>query len=145
MTTIAYRNNVIAFDSRITADDTILYDDFDKSRTVDGVTFVICGELSGYDDLIAAYFGTKPAAPNTDNAALVVDSGKIWCIGIGEDGACWRSPVMLDRPYALGSGSAYALAAMDLGVGAADAVQCAKARDPFSGGLVRTISIEARC
>ncbi|GAI22667.1 unnamed protein product, partial [marine sediment metagenome] len=46
------------------------------------------------------------------------------------------------NPDAIGSGSAYALAAMDMGASAEEAVRAAMKRDIYTGGKVRTMRID---
>ncbi|MOA55862.1 hypothetical protein D3C78_1797360 [compost metagenome] len=47
----------------------------------------------------------------------------------------------MDQPYAIGSGLAYALGAMDMGADAERAVQAAAKRDTATGGRIRTLRI----
>ncbi|EPM72547.1 20S proteasome subunits A/B [Pseudomonas syringae pv. theae ICMP 3923] len=58
MTTIAYKDGVIAYDSRTTGGTTISDDDSGKLQTVDGVQFICTGCACDFDALIAGYIGT---------------------------------------------------------------------------------------
>jgi len=129
MTTIAYKDGVIAYDSRITRDTEILYDDFQKCREEKGVKFILAGKTSHYARLVAAYFG---AAESRDLhcSAIIIDADGLW-----------KSPLISEKPYAIGSGGLHALTAMDMGATAAEAVEMAKKRDTCTGGLVRTINL----
>ncbi|MNI98876.1 hypothetical protein D3C73_1578140 [compost metagenome] len=49
---------------------------------------------------------------------------------------------MRDRPYAIGSGTPYAFAAMDMGASAEKAVEMAARRDTSTGGTIRTLRID---
>ena len=141
MTTIAYKDGVIAYDSRITRDTEILYDDFQKCREEKGVKFILSGKTSHYSRLIAAYFGSIESR-DLSCAAIVIDADGLWYAGNDAEDGFWKSPPVSDRPYAIGSGGLHALTAMDMGATAAEAVEMAKKRDTCTGGQVRTLIIE---
>lgn len=61
MTTIAYKDGVIAYDSRVTRSGTIVSDNAPKCQVVDGVSFFLSGAVCDEKALIAAYFGTPSA------------------------------------------------------------------------------------
>jgi ATP-dependent protease HslVU (ClpYQ) peptidase subunit len=142
MTTIAYKDGIIAYDSQITRGDTITYDDYEKCHEVKGVKFICSGPVPDYPALISAYFGDKPSG-NIDAAAIVLDGEQLLMFAVDNDTGPWKSPVLLDRPYAIGSGSPYAFAAMDMGGTAYQAVEAAKRRDTSTGGTIRTLTIKA--
>jgi ATP-dependent protease HslVU (ClpYQ) peptidase subunit len=142
MTTIAYKDGIIAYDSQITRGDTITYDDYEKCHDVNGVKFFCSGAVPDYPALIEAYFGGKPAG-SIDAMAIVLDGEQLQMIAVDDETGLWKSPIMLDRPYAIGSGSPYAFAAMDMGGTAYQAVEAAKKRDTSTGGLIRTLTIKA--
>lgn len=143
MTTIAYKDGVIAYDSQITTGNTITYDDYEKLKVVKGVKFVLCGATSDIEAFIDAYFGA-PAAAKLDASALIVEGDRIWCAGHNKDEGLWKSPVELDRPYAIGSGSDHALTAMDMGATAYQAVEKAAKRDVSTGGMIRTLRVSGQ-
>lgn len=63
MTTIAYKDGVIAYDSRCTRGTTILDDDANKLYAVKGVSFLCTGANCDFPALIDAFFGGEaPAA-----------------------------------------------------------------------------------
>ncbi len=62
-------------------------------------------------------------------------------VGHDDKTGVWRQPLDPANPDAIGSGSAYALAAMDMGASAEEAVRAAMKRDIYTGGTVRTIVI----
>lgn len=138
MTTIAYKNGVIAYDSRMTAGDTILTDRCDKHTVVRRTHFFYSGTSADLPALLQAYFGEEHA-PAVDGSALVVDEGQVWLVSTDKDGL-WRERITY--PYALGSGTDFALAAMDCGLDAAGAVKIAIGRDPYSGGRVRKFKVQ---
>lgn len=141
MTTIAYKDGVIAYDSRVTRGDLITDDDCDKCIERDGVKFFMSGALCDYDALVGAYFGTAPSG-KVDASAIVVDGGKLLMVAVDDDTGLWKSPIKPDRPYAIGSGTPYAFAAMDMGASAEKAVEMAARRDTSTGGTIRTLRID---
>lgn len=140
MTTIAYKDGVIAYDSQITRGDVITYEDYEKCIEQAGVKFFCCGTVSDYQRLVDAYFGAKPDG-NIDATALVLDGDSLMMVAVDDTTGLWKSPVMRDRPYAIGSGTPYAFAAMDMGASAEKAVEMAARRDTSTGGKVRTLRI----
>lgn len=51
--------------------------------------------------------------------------------------------VWVERPFAIGSGRDFALAAMDMGATAKEAVEMAAKRDVYTGGTIRTVIIDS--
>lgn len=141
MTTIAYKDGVIAYDSRITSDSLITDDDRDKRIERNGVSFFLSGPTCDYEKLISSYFGDAVKG-TVDASALVLDKGYLKIIGWNEKDGCWACPVPSDRPYAIGSGSHFAWAAMDMGASAEQAVEAASRRDSSTGGKVRVYVAE---
>ncbi|HBP4991375.1 TPA: proteasome subunit beta [Pseudomonas aeruginosa] len=140
MTTIAYKDGVIAYDSRITRGNLITDDDYDKCIERDGVKFFLSGPTCDYDTLVGAYFGALPSG-KVCAFAIVLDADRLMLIAVDDDTGLWRSPIQADRPYAIGSGAPYAFAAMDMGASAEMAVEMAARRDTSTGGKVRTLRI----
>jgi len=141
MTTIAYKDGIIAYDSRVTANGAIIYDDFEKRRERGGVSFFGTGATGDIEDLVSIYNGGAIAG-ECDATALVVQNGQLLLIGYS-DGKVWKSPVRSDRPYAIGSGVDHAYTAMDMGASAYQAVEMAMKRDTGTGGQIRTFTIKA--
>lgn len=144
MTTIAYKDGVIAYDSRCTKGETIVDDDFNKCKVVDGVAFFLCGSTADYDALIGMYMGRISApAGACDSSALVHDNGELFECSYNKEDGFWRSPKRLSTHHALGSGTDHALTAMDMGANAEMAVKMAMKRDTGTGGIVRTFLVDA--
>lgn len=139
MTTIAYKDGVIAYDSLVTAGDTVMYDDFDKKSERDGVLFFGAGSTQDIQLLITAYFGEVPSF-DLDARALVFRDGRLSVLCFS-DGRVYESDVLLDRNYAIGSGRDHAFTAMDMGASALQAVELAAKRDTCTGGLIRTFTL----
>ncbi len=140
MTTIAYKDGVIAYDSRQTRGGAIVSDDAPKCQVVDGVSFFLAGAVCDEKALIAAYFGTPSAAP-VECSGYAVDGGKLLMVGYDDKTGIWKQELDPANPDAIGSGSAYALAAMDMGASAEGAVRAAMKRDIYTGGKIRTLRI----
>jgi len=140
MTTIAYKDGVIAYDSRATRGTTITDDDCEKLETVKGVHFLCTGCTCDFDALIAAYFGTPASAP-VEASGYAIDGHTLWLIGNDDKTGFWKNRIRLDTCDAIGCGSAFALTAMDMGATAVESIEMAKKRDTCTGGQVRTLSI----
>jgi ATP-dependent protease HslVU (ClpYQ) peptidase subunit len=138
MTTIAYKDGVIAYDSRVCCDRTILDDDYDKRAERDGVHYFFCGAMADREFLIAHDRGERRLRQKCDSHALIWDGKNLWEAGFDQNGIFWKSPKRLDNPCAIGSGTDHALTAMDMGADAAGAVEMAAKRDVCTGGTVRT-------
>ncbi|MGY1448710.1 proteasome subunit beta [Pseudomonas chlororaphis] len=139
MTTIAYKDGVIAYDGRVTRGGTIVYDDFDKMRERDGAAFFGAGATGEINELIGAYFGEEIVG-ECEASVLVLHSGSLTLIGY-TDGKLWKAPVLLDRPYAIGSGTDHAYTAFDMGATAYQAIEMAAKRDTGTGGKIRTLTV----
>lgn len=143
MTTIAYKDGVIAYDGRQTRNDRIVSDTAQKCQVVDGVSFFLSGAVCDEKALIAAYFGTPSAVP-VECSGYAVDGGKLMMVGHDDKTGLWKQELDPSNPDAIGSGSAYALAAMDMGANAVGAVRAAMKRDIYTGGTIRTMTIKQK-
>lgn len=141
MTTIAYKDGVIAYDGRQTRNDRIVSDSAAKCKVVDGVSFFLTGTVCDENALISAYFGTASPSP-VECSGYAVDAGKLMMIGHDDTTGIWKQDLDPANPDAMGSGAQYALAAMDMGASAEDAVRAAMKRDIYTGGAVRTVTIK---
>lgn len=142
MTTIAYKDGVIAYDSRSCSGTTIIDDDFDKRIEQDGVSFFITGAVCDAPKLMAAYFGQKQES-QVECSALVVDDGKLKLVGVDNDSGLWEEVLPPNKPYSIGSGSSHAWTAMDMGATAYQAIGLAMKRDSCTGGNIRTFQIDS--
>jgi 20S proteasome alpha/beta subunit len=140
MTTIAYKDGVIAYDSRQTRNDRIVSDSVPKCQVVDGVSFLLSGAVCDEKALIAAYFGTPSLVP-VECSGYVVDGGNLMLVGHDDKTGIWKQDLDPANSDAIGSGAAYALAAMDMGATAKEAVEMAAKRDVYTGGKIRTLTV----
>jgi ATP-dependent protease HslVU (ClpYQ) peptidase subunit len=141
MTTIAYKDGVIAYDSQVTRGDIITDDAYEKCIELKGVKFFCAGALSDHQRLVDLYFGAKSEG-NIDASALVFDGVSLMMVAVDDSTGLWKSPILLDRIYAIGSGSPFAFAAMDMGASAYQAIEMAAKRDTNTGGMIRTATIK---
>lgn len=141
MTTIAYKDGVIAYDSLSTSGGLITNDDFDKKYKRSNVFFFLSGSICEFDNLMDCYFGAEPTKTN-DSAAFVYDSGNLYLISVCINDGFWKQKLNPERHYSIGSGSNFALAAMDLGYTAVDAIKQAIKRDCYSGGKIKTFKFD---
>lgn len=144
MTTIAYRDGVLAGDGRVTQSDMVVSSDTRKvHRLKDGRLFGWAGTAAQAEELLVALRKGKetPVLASLQALLISLDSGggSSPTVSYYEDGV-WR--VEREKFYALGSGSAFALGAMDHGATAAEAVKIASKRDVSSGGKVRTVKLK---
>jgi ATP-dependent protease HslVU (ClpYQ) peptidase subunit len=138
MTIIAYKDGIVASDSRSTSGSTVMYTNKNKSRIINGYTFWFAGEADVEDELAAWVFDPqKNVEDNADVEALVWDGEDLWW-AIKERR---RAPTigLLDKQFsfAMGSGRDLAWGAMDAGASAKEAAEIAAARNIYCGGKIR--------
>lgn len=141
MTTIAYKDGVIAYDSRVTRGSLIDHDDYEKLIHRNGHQFLFTGCGPDFSSLIDEFLGVKAGDRPLDASGMVVTNGGICLIGRDAESGFWVDDVWMDRPFAIGSGRDFALAAMDMGASAEEAVRAAMKRDVYTGGKVRTLRV----
>lgn len=152
MTTIAYKDGIIAFDSRLSKGITLISDSYNKMKQIDDFYFFMLGPIAGVEDLIDVYFNNiKPHEVKEFSNALVFDSKneKLVYIGITdktetEKNYLWMEPVDLTIPDAWGSGGDHALTAFDYGADAVEAIKAACKRDLGSGGEIKAFDLNTR-
>ena len=140
MTTIAYKDGIVAADSRMTQNDIILSDSFDKIIVREGATFALAGQPGDYEAAIDAFL-TNRKTKNLIISGVVFYLGDIYGIGCDEEEGFWKEKFDANTPYASGSGKTYALTAMDMGASAKEAVKMAIKRDVYSGGKIKTAKL----
>lgn len=141
MTTIAYhhKDKQIAVDSRITADGAICSDDFSKV-IINGLgTWVLCGRNDDYEILPTLKIGDN-IGRELNCTAMLVKNGVVVLALTEEDGRYTESPVTYND--AQGSGYRFALAALDMGKSAKEAIEYAMTRDIYTGGKVQVIDVK---
>lgn len=140
MTVIAYRDGIIAYDSRITEDNLISSDNHNKMQVHHGHRFFLSGARCDEERFIDAFFGGHGV--NIAITAFVLDDKNMFYrCAVDNDTGLWKEPVIMNRYKSIGSGSNFAMAAMDFGKSAKEAVKYAITRDNSCGGIVRTYKI----
>lgn len=146
MTTIVYdhKSQKIAVDSRATSGGIIVDDESQKCRiTESGEIWFTCGAICDEDLLIECFNeGDKKLNISVipDANAFTVRDGRVLMRGVTQDGEAWTQVLTSNR--CLGSGSSFALAALDFGRDAKGAVEYAITRDCYSGGKVHVYDIK---
>lgn len=155
MTTIAYRDGILAADSRLTYSTegggsrkhlcTKLYK---KTITEGRKTFEVIIATAGESSpalVFMDWYGTGKPPPEM----LRELGGDFTCLILRPDGLyeadVYCRPDKINEPfYAIGSGAKEALAAMHCGKSAVQAVRVAACVDPYTGGRIVSMSLEPR-
>ena len=140
MTTIVYKDGVIAYDSRMTAGSMIYNDKYNKRINQGGVSFFLTGAVADHQTLVDMYLNKIPVR-DLESQALVYDKGVVYNIE-ADEGRFFITPLNKDDMEAIGSGSKYAYTAMDMGATAKEAVKMAMKRDTNTGGRIREVKLK---
>lgn len=136
MTTIAYKDGVIATDGRTTRGDTIVDDDSVKRYERRGAVFWMSGRPHEFyavlDDIIDR---SKSGYDDYNAGGIALIEGELFNCGYC-NGEGWRYP-LTGKVEAYGSGADHAMTAMDMGATAREAVAMAARRDTGTGGTIR--------
>lgn len=140
MTTIAYhhKSKTVAVDSRISNHGLVKSDSYDKTIKNDIGLWVFCGNACDMKDLCYLRHNDKTETVPNCSAFLITD-GICYDVYVNKEGVCEYFEVTFNE--AKGSGSELALAAMDHGKSAKEAVKYAITRDIYSGGRVRVFNV----
>jgi hypothetical protein len=139
VTTCAFdmKRRVVAVDGRIVADYEIHDDKADKRTEHEGVEFFMAGSLGDRDAVCKAFVSKRrKIRKGIYMEALAWDGSQLYDL-LADDGELVFHPVATVRG-AIGSGSAFALAALDQGATPRQAILAAIKRDAGTGGKVVT-------
>ena len=145
MTTIVYRDGVLASDSQVTAGDARKFHCEKLYRVeVQGLPAIVGLAGGAFDGLafLDWLVGEQDAPPQrlidgeADFTAVVLNKH-----GLFEYDKWCRPDKVLERFYAVGSGASAALGAMHMGATAREAVAVACKIDPYSGGPIVEMSL----
>lgn len=135
MTTIAYRDGILAADGRTSIGSTIFTDNARKIiRLSDGALFALAGDVAYTGPMLEALEDEAPL-PDKDGAftAIIVETSGALRFYEGAGGF-----IAVDDPFAaFGSGADFAYGAMEMGASAEEAVRVACRRDSGSGGKIQ--------
>ena len=139
MTTTAYHHadKQIATDSRLSSGGNIDTDNFNKTIKRGKRRYFMCGSQCDYErfvDEAEAGEGTE----ELEATAIMVEGGNAYLV-TQEEKRYLFSKLTFNR--ASGSGSRYAISAMDFGQSAKQAVQYAAKRDVYTGGRIRVYNV----
>jgi ATP-dependent protease HslVU (ClpYQ) peptidase subunit len=143
MTTIVYdhKKKQIACDSLTTADDIVMSAQAKKFRNMpDGSIWFFCGSVADIDAFVHCMQSGEKTNQTLSCNAFIVRDGTVYISGI-DNGEPWKQKLDLSR--AIGSGHQFAMAAIDFGKSAHDAVKYAATRDIYTGGKIRVYDIAA--
>lgn len=150
MTTIVYRDGIMASDSRSTAESEAGGSRVFKcvkmyEKIVPGEGRVVIGTAGeGYPALLFVdWYGTGKEPPGT----LIDGDADFTCIvlskrGLWEYDKWCRGEKVIGKFYAIGSGAKAALGALHMGANAAQSVRVACKIDPYSAGPIRTMRLK---
>lgn len=134
MTTIAYKDGVIATDGQGTRGDSIVTLDQVKRYEFRNTIFFLSGSIEHIEEFIITW-PTGEINQNSDIDGFAISNNMLYAT-CAVDGRV--SAWLHDRntAWACGSGADFAIGAMDAGVSAAKAVTIASKRDIHTGGTV---------
>ena len=141
MTTIAYHkeSGIIAVDGQVTSGDIIAKSDYDKCIVRNGFTFILCGSIADGDELIRCFLNEEKPEVELSAAGMMVAAGVVYRLFM-HDGKPTKQ--ILNYNWAMGSGMEFALAALDHGKSAYEAVAYASSRDLYTNGNISEHLIE---
>ena len=140
MTTIAYRDGVLAADTLVT-ENGYRVGSVQKIGCIKGVLFGVAGVMAhmvAFKDWIRS--GMKGDPPSV--ASVSDDGGATALVIYGDSVLCWdcdRWDIMRTPFYAIGTGAKAAMGAMQAGADAEAAVRAAMALDISSGGEITVL------
>jgi ATP-dependent protease HslVU (ClpYQ) peptidase subunit len=143
MTTIAYKDGVIATDSLVTLGGTVFDDDVEKTLVTDSGIFYYCGVPANIESFANEFLsGNRQGSFDWGCEAFYVDmSNDIYLVSQDENCIFYAYKINKSNHYSIGSGSDHALTAMDTGLVAMDAISYAMKRDICTGGIVKTYMV----
>jgi 20S proteasome alpha/beta subunit len=141
MTTIAYRDGVLAGDTRAMYGDVCEAGVIRKvHRARDGRLIGQCGlsaKVQPYAQALASGKVALPEIPRDDGRVIeVMPDGVVWIHEVGGKHSLGKLEC-----GAWGSGASIARGALEMGAGARQAVLIARKLDPYTGGRVQSVSL----
>ena len=134
MTTVVYNHEEkeIGIDSRVTSGNFIESDDYIKMIEANGIKFFLCGEVAGMEMIVRNY--PDDLEFETNSHGFLLKDGVITYLYT--DGLKIRE-ITQNNSLSVGSGSEWALAALDMGKTTEEAIKYAMTRDNSTGGKIR--------
>jgi len=135
---LAYKDGILAYDSRSSAGHSIIDHDYNKRIDINGVQFFACGTVADHSKACAAFFTEEHI--ECDVQYIAHDKGLLYIVGF-DDERMFKTPQSTKASFSIGSGQDHAITAMDCGLSAKEAVKKAAYRDAGTGGKVRTFKV----
>lgn len=140
MTTIVFshKENKIAVDSRVSSSGGFIFtDEEDKKKVMSNGDVLFLAGVDGDHELL---YESWPAIPEgLECEGFMVSDGKAYDIVIEESGRLIK--VLCRYDHARGSGSDFAITALDMGASADEAVKMAMKRDKSTGGKINVYDV----
>lgn len=135
MTTIVFRDGIIAADSRTHGGGWLNPWDRMKLEELDGVVFALCGDWAALSALKSWVLSPEGPQPGGDCTLIVFRNGEVT---VYSDGGFYVETA----PFAAwGSGTPVAYGALHAGCSAEEAVRIASLVDPYTGGPITTMKL----
>lgn len=141
MTTIVYchKTKQVAVDGRATTSRGIISNDnVDKTVISDVGIWFIAGNACNSDDLIKLKHNDE-CKLNLQCSAILISNKEAYLVYVDE-GVCAHEKIVNNE--AMGSGELFALAALDFGQTAKQAVEYTATKDCYTGGNVRVFNLD---
>lgn len=135
MTTIAYDGRYIACDSRESMGHIILSDKVEKFVATPEAVYFGAGVPCDIDRLIEVSDQVVHEY-HLEATILVAEEDGVFTVSQSEEGGVYKNSASHLDSYAIGSGTEFAMSAMDFGMNAKEAVEYAMTRDLYTGGKV---------
>lgn len=142
MTTIAFDGEIVAYDSRITRGSVVFSDRRNKMFKKNGIKFVGTGDPADIQKAVNCYLTDSMAPYEFETVVLAYfPNGDFLQINVEKNSI--RTYNLKDEiPFATGSGAEFAIAAMDFGYNAKEAVKYAMTRDTHTGGKINWFRVK---
>lgn len=154
MTTIAYKDGVIAYDSQCTRDHVVISTTDNKKHETEKYIYFCAGALDEIVQFIDFHEnGTKYFQVIGVNSFIVdKETNKVFYSGVANESTplgepdlrLWKHEINYDELNAIGSGWEIAFTAMDLGMSAEEAVIYTATKDIYTGGKINTFSVNTK-
>ena len=145
MTTIVYDHNrgEVAIDSRLTMNSTIITDSADKTISGDNYVYFFTGDLPDFE-LLSTLEHNQKVDVIPCCSAILIKGKKVYSVIVNSEGFCAFCELKFN--YAMGTGEDFALAALDYGATAKEAIEYASTKDIYTGGkvVVKTLNLVTR-
>ena len=138
MTTIAYDGRYIVADGLCKMDSTIVSDSVEKFYYRDDLMFALCGTTQHCHEFANDFEALKsPSNKYLDAGGFLFENEEVFLVFVCPDNNVFVKNRMIGDIWADGSGRDWAIAAMDHGKTAIEAVQYAATRDIGTGGQLK--------